>query len=120
MIGLEIIFDVYKRKIKNPNPYLVGNSRNYVKFKFIFNDEKWLGLDKYVIFKYKEKKMIKYLGKECVCEIDVPNELMEYKFIKFKIQGKDDGYEVILTKSLVIPLEKSGFTEDVYIYGGEN
>lgn len=120
MIGLEIIFDVYKRKIKNPNPYLVGNSRNYVKFKFIFNDEKWLGLDKYVIFKYKEKKMIKYLGKECVCEIDVPNELMEYKFIKFKIQGKDGDYEVILTKSLVIPLEKSGFTEDVYIYGGEN
>lgn len=99
---------------------MVGNSRNYVKFKFIFNDEKWLGLDKYVIFKYKEKKMIKYLGKECVCEIDVPNELMEYKFIKFKIQGKDGDYEVILTKSLVIPLEKSGFTEDVYIYGGEN
>lgn len=64
--------------------------------------------------------MIKYLGKECVCEIDVPNELMEYKFIKFKIQGKDGDYEVILTKSLVIPLEKSGFTEDVYIYGGEN
>ena len=85
---------------------MVGNSRNYVKFKFIFNDEKWLGLDKYVIFKYKEKKMIKYLGKECVCEIDVPNELMEYKFIKFKIQGKDGDYEVILT--------------NVYIYGGEN
>lgn len=90
---MKIIFDVYKRKIKNPNPYLVGNSRNYVKFKFIFNDEKWIGLDKYVIFKYKEKKMIKYLGNECVCEIDVPNELMEYKFIKFKIQGKDDDYE---------------------------
>ena len=99
---------------------MVDNSKNYVKFKFIFNDEKWIGLDKYVIFKYKEKKMIRYLGNEYVCEIDVPNELMEYKFIRFKIQGKDDDYEVILSKSLVIPLEKSGFTEDVFVYGGEN
>lgn len=117
---MEIKFDVYKRKIKNPNPYLVNNSKNYVKFKFIFNDEIWIGLDKYIIFKYKEKKMIKYLGSECVCEIDVPNELMEYKFIKFKIQGKNNNYEVILTKSSVIPLEKSGFTENTFIYGGEN
>lgn len=117
---MEIKFNVYKRKIKNPNPYLVNNSKNYIKFKFIFNDEIWIGLDKYVIFKYKEKKMIKYLGNECVCEIDVPNELMEYNFIKFKIQGKDDDNEVILTKSLVIPLEKSGFTEDTFVYGGEN
>lgn len=117
---MEVIFDVYKRKIKNPNPYLVDNSRNYVKFKFIFNDENWIGLDKYVIFKYKEKKMIRYLGNKCVCEIYVPNELMKYKFIKFKIQGKNDDYEVILTKSLVIPLEKSGFTEDTFVYGGEN
>jgi hypothetical protein len=113
-------FNVYKRKIKNPNPYLVNNSKNYVKFKFIFNNEIWIGLNKYIIFKYKEKKMIRYLGNECVCEIDVPNELMEYNFIKFKIQGKDDDYEVILTKSLVIPLEKSGFTEDTFVYGGEN
>lgn len=117
---MEIKFDVYKRKIKNPNPYLVNNSKNYVKFKFIFNNEIWIGLDKYIIFKYKEKKMIKYLGNECVCEIDVPNELMEYNFIKFKIQGKDEDDEVILTKSLVIPLEKSGFTEDTFVYGGEN
>ena len=117
---MEIKFNVYKRKIKNPNPYLVNNSKNYVKFKFIFNNEIWIGLDKYIIFKYKEKKMIKYLGNECVCEIDVPNELMEYNFIKFKIQGKDDDNEVILTKSLVIPLEKSGFTEDTFVYGGEN
>ena len=117
---MKIKFDVYKRKIKNPNPYLVNNSKNYVKFKFIFNDEIWIGLDKYIIFKYKEKKMIRYLGNECVCEIDVPNELMEYNFIKFIIQGKDDNYEVILTKSSVIPLEKSGFTENTFIYGGEN
>lgn len=113
-------FDVYKRKIKNPNPYLVSNSKNYIKFKFIFNNEIWIGLDKYIIFKYKEKKMIKYLGNESVCEIDVPNELMEYNFIKFKIQGKNDDYEIILTKSLVIPLEKSGFTKDTFVYGGEN
>ena len=113
-------FDVYKRNIKNPNPYLVNNSKNYIKFKFTFNNEIWIGLDKYIIFKYKEKKMIRYLGNECVCEIDVPNELMEYNFIKFKIQGKDDDNEVILTKSLVIPLEKSGFTEDTFVYGGEN
>ena len=117
---MEIKFNVYKRKIKNPNPYLVNNSKNYVKFKFIFNDKNWIGLDKYIIFKYKEKKMIRYLGNECVCEIDVPNELMKYNFIKFKIQGKDDDNEVILTKSLVIPLEKSGFTEDTFVYGGEN
>lgn len=117
---MEIKFDVYKRKIKNPNPYLVNNSKNYIKFKFIFNNEIWIGLDKYIIFKYNEKKMIKYLGNECVCEIDVPNELMKYKFIKFKIQGKDKDDEVILTKSLVIPLEKSGFTEDTFVYGGEN
>lgn len=117
---MEVEFNVYKRKIKNPNPYLVNNSKNYVKFKFIFNNEIWIGLNKYIIFKYKEKKMIRYLGNECVCEIDVPNELMEYNFIKFKIQGKDDDYEVILTKSLVIPLEKSGFTEDTFVYGGEN
>ncbi len=117
---MEVKFDVYKRKIKNPNSYLVNSSKNYIKFKFIFNNRIWIGLDKYIIFKYKEKKMIRYLGNECVCEIDVPNELMEYNFIKFKIQGKDDDYEVILTKSLVIPLEKSGFTEDTFVYGGEN
>lgn len=120
MIQLEIEFEVYKRRIKNPKPYLVDNSKNYISFIFIFNDGIWIDVDKYIIFKYKNKKLIKYLGSDCICEIDVPNEIMKEDFIKFKIQGKIDDEEVILTKSLVIPMEKSGFTEKVFTYSGEN
>ena len=32
-------------------PYLVNNSRNYLKLNFKFKSEDWEGLDKFIIFK---------------------------------------------------------------------
>ena len=49
-------------------PYLVNNSRNYLKLNFKFKSEDWEGLDKFIIFKItnefdkKTKNYIEVLG----------------------------------------------------------
>ena len=68
---LEIEFNVYEKRIINPKSYIVSKSKKYINFIFIFNIFEWIGIDKYIIFKSDEKKMIRYLGESKLNETGI-------------------------------------------------
>ena len=68
-------------------PYLVNNSRNYLKLNFKFKSEDWEGLNKFIIFKItnefdkKTKNYIEVLGNENSSSIIVPSYAIKNNFL---------------------------------------
>ena len=106
-------------------PYLVNNSRNYLKLNFKFKSEDWEGLDKFIIFKItnefdkKTKNYIEVLGNENSSSIIVPSYAIKNNFLIFTVFGENLNYR-ITTKEVVVIMKKTGYTNNVDIYDDDD
>ena len=102
-------------------PYLVNNSRNYLKLNFKFKSEDWKDLNKFIIFKItngfdkKTKNYIEVLGNEDSLSIIVPSYAIKNNFLIFTVFGENLDYR-ITTKEVVVVMKKTGYTNNVDIY----
>lgn len=102
-------------------PYLVNNSRNYLKLNFEFKSEDWEDLNKFIIFKItngfdkKTKNYIEVLGNENSSSIIVPSYAIKNNFLIFTVFGENLDYR-ITTKEVVVVMKKTGYTNNVDIY----
>lgn len=102
-------------------PYLVNNSRNYLKLNFKFKSEDWKDLNKFIIFKItngfdkKTKNYIEVLGNEDSSSIIVPSYAIKNNFLIFTVFGENLDYR-ITTKEVVVVMKKTGYTNNVDIY----
>ena len=102
-------------------PYLVNNSRNYLKLNFKFKSEDWKDLNKFIIFKItngfdkKTKNYIEVLGNEDLLSIIVPSYAIRNNFLIFTVFGENLDYR-ITTKEVVVVMKKTGYTSNVDIY----
>lgn len=105
----------------NEKPYLVNNSRNYLKLNFKFKSEDWKDLNKFIIFKItngfdkKTKNYIEVLGNEDSSSIIVPSYAIKNNFLIFTVFGENLDYR-ITTKEVVVVMKKTGYTSNVDIY----
>ena len=106
-------------------PYLVNNSRNYLKLNFKFKSEDWEGLDKFIIFKItnefdkKTKNYIEVLGNENSSSIIVPSYAIKNNFLIFTVFGENLDYR-ITTKEVIVIMKKTGYTNNVDIYDDDD
>lgn len=106
-------------------PYLVNNSRNYLKLNFKFKSEDWEGLNKFIIFKItnefdkKTKNYIEVLGNENSSSIIVPSYAIKNNFLIFTVFGENLDYR-ITTKEIVVVMKKTGYTNNVDIYDDDD
>ena len=106
-------------------PYLVNNSRNYLKLNFKFKSEDWEDLNKFIIFKItsgcdkKTKNYIEVLGNENSSSIIVPSYAIKNNFLIFTVFGENLDYR-ITTKEVVVVMKKTGYTNDVDIYDDDD
>ncbi len=102
-------------------PYLVNNSRNYLKLNFKFKSEDWEDLNKFIIFKItnefdkKTKNYIEILGNKNSLSIIVPSYAIKNNFLIFTVFGENLDYR-ITTKEVVVIMKKTGYTNNVDIY----
>ena len=105
----------------NKKPYLVNNSRNYLKLNFKFKSEDWEDLNKFIIFKItnefdkKTKNYIEVLGSGNSLSIIVPSYAIKNNFLIFTVFGENLDYR-ITTKEVVVIMKKTGYTNNVDIY----
>lgn len=106
-------------------PYLVNNSRNYLKLNFKFKSEDWEDLNKFIIFKItngfdkKTKNYIEVLGNENSSSIIVPSYAIKNNFLIFTVFGENLDYR-ITTKEVVVVMKKTGYTNNVDIYDDDD
>lgn len=106
-------------------PYLVNNSRNYLKLNFKFKSEDWKDLNKFIIFKItngfdkKTKNYIEVLGNEDSSSIIVPSYAIKNNFLIFTVFGENLDYR-ITTKEVVVVMKKTGYTNNVDIYDDDD
>lgn len=106
-------------------PYLVNNSRNYLKLNFKFKSKDWEDLDKFIIFKItngfdkKTKNYIEVLGNENSSSIIVPSYAIKNNFLIFTVFGENLDYR-ITTKEVVVVMKKTGYTNNVDIYDDDD
>ena len=106
-------------------PYLVNNSKNYLKLNFKFKSEDWEGLDKFIIFKItnefdkKTKNYIEVLGNENSSSIIVPSYAIKNNFLIFTVFGENLDYR-ITTKEVIVIMKKTGYTNNVDIYDDDD
>lgn len=106
-------------------PYLVNNSRNYLKLNFKFKSEDWKDLNKFIIFKItngfdkKTKNYIEVLGNEDLLSIIVPSYAIKNNFLIFTVFGENLDYR-ITTKEVVVVMKKTGYTSNVDIYDDDD
>lgn len=106
-------------------PYLVNNSRNYLKLNFKFKSEDWKDLNKFIIFKItngfdkKTKNYIEVLGNEDSSSIIVPSYAIKNNFLIFTVFGENLDYR-ITTKEVVVVMKKTGYTSNVDIYDDDD
>lgn len=109
----------------NEKPYLVNNSRNYLKLNFKFKSEDWKDLNKFIIFKItngfdkKTKNYIEVLGNEDSSSIIVPSYAIKNNFLIFTVFGENLDYR-ITTKEVVVVMKKTGYTNNVDIYDDDD
>ena len=102
-------------------PYLVNNSRNYLKLNFKFKSEDWKDLNKFIIFKItngfdkKTKNYIEVLGDNDSSSSIVPSYAIKNNFLIFTVFGENLDYR-ITTKEVVVVMKKTGYTSNVDIY----
>lgn len=115
-------FDVYNQRMipLNEKPYIVNKSRNYLQLKFNFKTEDWENLNKFILFRVKDKHYLEELGKGNEIIITVPNYTIKNNFLIFTVYGQSyqDDYR-ITTKERVVILKKSGYTKHIDKYDGE-
>lgn len=115
-------FDVYNQKMipLNEKPYIVNKSRNYLQLKFNFKTEDWENLNKFILFRVKDKHYLEELGKGNEVIITVPNYTIKNNFLIFTVYGQSyqDDFR-ITTKERVVILKKSGYTKHIDKYDGE-
>lgn len=106
-------------------PYLVNNSRNYLKLNFKFKSEDWNELNKFIIFKItngfdkKTKNYIEVLGDKDSSSIIVPSYAIKNNFLIFTVFGENLDYR-ITTKEVVVVMKKTGYTSNVDIYDDDD
>ena len=106
-------------------PYLVNNSRNYLKLNFKFKSEDWKDLNKFIIFKItngfdkKTKNYIEVLGDKDSSSIIVPRYAIKNNFLIFTVFGENLDYR-ITTKEVVVVMKKTGYTSNVDIYDDDD
>ena len=106
-------------------PYLVNNSRNYLKLNFEFKSDDWKDLNKFIIFKItngfdkKTKNYIEVLGNENSSSIIVPSYAIKNNFLIFTVFGENLDYR-ITTKEVVVVMKKTGYTNNVDIYDDDD
>lgn len=106
-------------------PYLVNNSRNYLKLNFKFKSEDWKDLNKFIIFKItngfdkKTKNYIEVLGNKDSSSIIVPSYAIKNNFLIFTVFGENLDYR-ITTKEVVVVMKKTGYTNNVDIYDDDD
>lgn len=106
-------------------PYLVNNSRNYLKLNFKFKSEDWKDLNKFIIFKItngfdkKTKNYIEVLGNKDSSSIIVPSYAIKNNFLIFTVFGENLDYR-ITTKEVVVVMKKTGYTSNVDIYDDDD
>lgn len=106
-------------------PYLVNNSRNYLKLNFKFKSEDWKELNKFIIFKItngfdkKTKNYIEVLGDKDSSSIIVPSYAIKNNFLIFTVFGENLDYR-ITTKEVVVVMKKTGYTSNVDIYDDDD
>lgn len=109
----------------NEKPYLVNNSRNYLKLNFKFKSEDWKDLNKFIIFKItngfdkKTKNYIEVLGNEDSSSIIVPSYAIKNNFLIFTVFGENLDYR-ITTKEVIVVMKKTGYTNNVDIYDDDD
>lgn len=115
-------FDVYNQRMipLNEKPYIVNKSRNYLQLKFNFKTEDWNGLNKFILFRVKDKHYLEELGTGDEVIITVPNYTIKNNFLIFTVYGQSyqDDFR-ITTKERVVILKKSGYTKHIDKYDGE-
>ena len=106
-------------------PYLVNNSRDYLKLNFKFKSEDWKDLNKFIIFKItngfdkKTKNYIEVLGDKDSSSIIVPSYAIKNNFLIFTVFGENLDYR-ITTKEVVVVMKKTGYTSNVDIYDDDD
>ena len=106
-------------------PYLVNNSRNYLKLNFKFKSEDWKDLNKFIIFMItngfdkKTKNYIEVLGDKDSSSIIVPSYAIKNNFLIFTVFGENLDYR-ITTKEVVVVMKKTGYTSNVDIYDDDD
>lgn len=116
-------FDVYNQRMipLNEKPYIVNKSRNYLQLKFNFKTDDWDDLNKFILFRVKDKHYLQELGNGEEIKITVPNYAIKNNFLIFTVYGQslEDDFR-ITTKERIIILKKSGYTKHINKYDGED
>ena len=88
--------------------------------KYNFKTEDWENLNKFILFRVKDKHYLEELGKGNEVIITVPNYTIKNNFLIFTVYGQSyqDDYR-ITTKERVVILKKSGYTKHIDKYDGE-
>lgn len=84
---------------RTDNIYLVNLSKNYLKCSFMFTTNEWDDLEKYVTFTAKSKNY-RYMINDDVLE--VPNDLLGYKYFYIQIYGLNEEKDTILTTNSIV------------------
>ena len=106
-------------------PYLVNNSRNYLKLNFKFKSEDWKDLNKFIIFKItngfdkKTKNYIEVPDDKDSSSIIVKKKTKKNNFLIFTVFGENLDYR-ITTKEVVVVMKKTGYTSNVDIYDDDD
>lgn len=100
-----------KRKEENP----IQHSINYLKLAFIFKDEDWTDLIKFIQFKFKGETYQYYLDdidEEGFYNITVPSFILEGKGFHFTIYGTDNQVR-ITTETIEINIIENDYTKNI-------
>ena len=108
---MDLSFDVVNQSVKRLERKELANfSQEYLRLSFDFKSDDWSGLTKFALFKVKDKAYRVALTND---KVIVPNAVLRGDRFSFMVYGVDNEDVRVTTKSTLLYLEDSGFTEDV-------
>lgn len=118
---MDIKFNIENQKVTRVNESEnapVSGSRNYLKCKFNFLTDEWLGIVKIASFKDEQgKEYNKYLGKGSIGECFVPHDALKGDYFRVSVYGGD----LLTTNEVVILTSAGGYShqnncnQDIYM-----
>lgn len=118
-------FEIKNQLIKQitEKPYIVNNNKKYVQLNFNFKTEDWNDINKYIIFKVKNKydrktkNYLQLMGYQNNVSVIVPSYAIKNNFLIFTVYGENNEKNYrITTEEVMIIMKKSGYTSKTDIY----